>query len=105
MTTDSRSTAATTRAMNPSVNSFRIAGARWPIEEMLSRAGKEMSDSSNYQVRLYHAWYRHITLVMIAHSFLAVLAHRHRSRRGDPHPRAATAHIPRHVPQRRPQPG
>jgi hypothetical protein len=27
-----------------------------------------------FQVRLYHAWYRHITLVMLAYAFLAELA-------------------------------
>jgi SRSO17 transposase len=27
----------------------------------------------HYQVRRYDAWYRHITLAMVAHAFLAVM--------------------------------
>jgi SRSO17 transposase len=53
-----------------------------------TQTGKGNVGLDNYQVRLYHAWYRHITLAMIAQSFLAVLAHRHRAKKGDPHPTA-----------------
>ncbi|MCA1674724.1 MAG: IS701 family transposase, partial [Actinobacteria bacterium] len=38
-----------------------------------------------YQVRKYHAWYRHITLSMLAAAFLAVTAYherRHRDQKG-----------------------
>ena len=62
---------------NPRRESFgelvRVAGARWPIEECFE-AGKGEAGLGNYQVRLYDAWYRHITLAMLAHAFLAVLA-------------------------------
>jgi SRSO17 transposase len=34
----------------------------------------------NYQVRLYPAWYRHITMAMLALAFLAVM--RHKSKKG-----------------------
>jgi SRSO17 transposase len=51
----------------------RVAGARWPIEECFE-AGKGEAGLDHYQVRLYDAWYRHITLAMLAHAFLAVLA-------------------------------
>ena len=34
----------------------------------------------NYQVRLYHAWYRHITMSMLGLAFLAVM--RHKSKKG-----------------------
>ena len=41
----------------------------------------------HYQVRRYHAWYRHITLSMLAAAFLAVTAHTERdSPKGAPHP-------------------
>lgn len=63
----------------------RVAGARWPIEECFQTA-KGQVGLDNYQVRLYHAWYRHITLAMIAQTFLAILAHRHREKKGDSHP-------------------
>ena len=36
-------------------------------------AGKNEAGLDNYQVRLYHAWYRHITLSMLALAFLAVI--------------------------------
>jgi SRSO17 transposase len=62
-----------------------VAGARWPIEECF-HTGKGHIGLDNYQVRLYHAWYRHITLAMLAQTFLAILAHRHREKKGDPQP-------------------
>jgi len=49
----------------------RTAGSRWPVEEC-SGAGKNEAGLDNYQVRLYHAWYRHITMSMLALAFLAV---------------------------------
>ncbi len=60
-----------------------VAGRRWPVEECFA-TGKGHVGLDNYQVRLYHAWYRHITLAMLAHTFLAILAHRHRAKKGDP---------------------
>src|SRR5206468_10483397 len=44
----------------------RVAGARWPIEECFE-TGKGQVGLDNYQVRLYHAWYRHMSLGMLAH--------------------------------------
>jgi SRSO17 transposase len=61
----------------------RVAGRRWPVEECFA-AGKGHVGLDNYQVRLYHAWYRHVTLAMLAHTFLAILARRHRAKKGDP---------------------
>jgi len=66
----------------PADELVRVAGTRWPIEECFQTA-KGNVGLDNYQVRLYHAWYRHVTLAMIAQSFLAVLAHRHRTKKGD----------------------
>jgi SRSO17 transposase len=76
----------------------RVAGTRWPIEECF-HTGKGNVGLDNYQVRLHPAWYRHITMAMLAHTFLAVLAHRHRANKGDPHPAA-----PKPPPPRRPAP-
>jgi SRSO17 transposase len=53
----------------------RAAGMRWPIEETFE-AAKGEAGLDNYQVRLYHAWYRHITLAMLALAFLAVMRHK-----------------------------
>jgi SRSO17 transposase len=70
---------------NPRHESFgelvRVAGARWPIEECFqtSKGGVGLDD---YQVRLYHAWYRHVTLAMLAHAFLTICAHKHKTKKG-----------------------
>ncbi len=50
----------------------RVAGSRWPVEECFGGAKSE-AGLDNYQVRLSHAWYRHITLSMLALTFLAVI--------------------------------
>jgi SRSO17 transposase len=71
----------------PATELVRVAGARWPIEECFQTA-KGQVGLDNYQVRLYHAWYRHITLAMTAQAFLAVLAHHHREKKGDQQPAA-----------------
>lgn len=55
-----------------------VAGRRWGIEECL-QSGKNEVGLDHYQVRLYRAWYRHITLAMLAHAWLAVTAARSRS--------------------------
>jgi hypothetical protein len=57
----------------------RAAGMRWPIEESFEAAKKE-AGLGHYQVRLYHAWYRHVTLAMLILAFLAVM--RHKSKKG-----------------------
>lgn len=49
----------------------RVAGARWAIEETFQTAKGEVG-LDHYQVRRYDAWYRHITLAMLAHAFLTV---------------------------------
>ena len=51
-----------------------VAGARWGIEDCFSEAKNE-TGLDHYQVRKYRAWYRHVTLSMLAHAFLAVTAH------------------------------
>jgi SRSO17 transposase len=52
-----------------------VAGARWPIEECFG-SGKNEVGLDNYQVRAWDAWHRHITLAMLAQTFLAVTAHK-----------------------------
>jgi SRSO17 transposase len=51
-----------------------VAGARWAVEDCFAEARNE-TGLDHYQVRRYRAWYRHITLSMLAHAFLAVAAH------------------------------
>jgi SRSO17 transposase len=50
-----------------------VVGIRRTIEECF-QAGKNEVGLDHYQVRLWHAWYRHITLAMLAHAWLAVTA-------------------------------
>jgi len=57
----------------------RAAGMRWPVEESFE-AAKGEAGLDNYQVRLYSAWYRHVTMSMLALAFLAVM--RHTSKKG-----------------------
>ncbi|HET9137941.1 IS701 family transposase, partial [Actinophytocola sp.] len=52
---------------------IRVAGARWAIEDCFQTAKTEVG-LDHYQVRRYDAWYRHITLAMLAHTYLAVTA-------------------------------
>jgi SRSO17 transposase len=49
----------------------KVAGARWSVEECF-QAGKNEADLDHYQVRLYQAWYRYVTLAMLALAWLAV---------------------------------
>jgi len=50
-----------------------VAGARWAVEDCFAEAKNE-TGLDHYQVRLYQAWYRHVTLSMLACAFLAVTA-------------------------------
>jgi SRSO17 transposase len=52
---------------------LRVAGARWAIEECF-QAAKNECGLDQYEVRRYPGWYRHVTLAMLAHAFLAVQA-------------------------------
>lgn len=60
-------------ATTPDEELVRVAGARWAIEECFQTAKNEVG-LDHYQVRRYDAWYRHITLAMLAHTYLAVTA-------------------------------
>jgi len=48
----------------------RVAGMRWMVEECFEAAKGEVG-LDHYEVRSWHGWYRHITLAMTAHAFLA----------------------------------
>lgn len=51
----------------------RVAGSRWSVEECFQATKNEVG-LDHYQVRKYLAWYRHVTLAMVAHAHLAFLA-------------------------------
>jgi SRSO17 transposase len=50
----------------------RVAGTRWAIEECLECAKGEVG-LDQYEVRRWDAWYRFITLALLAHAYLTVL--------------------------------
>jgi len=49
----------------------RVAGSRWAIEVGFEQAKGEVV-LDQYEVRRWDGWYRHITLCLLAHAFLAV---------------------------------
>ena len=67
-----------------------VAGARWGIEDCFGEAKNE-AGLDHYQVRKYRAWYRHVTLSMLAHAFLAVTARAMRPHQPEPPPASGNA--------------
>jgi SRSO17 transposase len=67
-----------------------VAGARWAVEDCFAEAKNE-TGLDHYQVRRYRAWYRHITLSMLAHAFLAVTARAAGPDRPEPVPSCGNA--------------
>lgn len=50
----------------------RVAGSRWRIEEGYEQAKGEVG-LDQYEVRTWRAWYRYITLALLAHAALVVI--------------------------------
>jgi SRSO17 transposase len=59
-------------AGTPLAELVRVAGTRWTIEECLESAKGEVG-LDQYEVRKWEAWYRYITLSLLAHAYLTVL--------------------------------
>jgi SRSO17 transposase len=57
----------------PLTTLVRVAGMRWAVEEGF-QAGKGQVGLDHYQVRIWTAWHRFITLAMLALAFLMVCA-------------------------------
>jgi SRSO17 transposase len=53
------------------VGLVRVAGTRWAVEEGFEQAKGEVGLDHD-EVRKWPGWYRHITLALLAHAFLAV---------------------------------
>src|SRR5215213_3847817 len=58
-------------AATPLVGLVPVAGTRWAVEEGFEQAKGEVG-LDHYEVRRWPGWYRHITLALLAHAFLAV---------------------------------
>ena len=59
-------------ATTPLIGLVRVAGTRWAVEEGFEQAKGEVG-LDHYEVRKWPGWYRHITLALLAHAFLAVI--------------------------------
>lgn len=60
----------------------QVVGTRWAVEESFETAKGEVG-LDQYEVRSWHGWYRHITLVLLAHAYLTVLGHQARTASSD----------------------
>jgi SRSO17 transposase len=58
-------------ADTPVTEMVRVAGLRWAIEAGFAQAKEEVG-LDQYEVRRWEAWYRHITLALLAHAYLEV---------------------------------
>ena len=58
-------------AATPLIGLVRVAGTRWAVEEGFQQAKGEVG-LDHYEVRKWPGWYRHVTLALLAHAFLAV---------------------------------
>ena len=58
-------------AATPPDELVRVAGTRWAIEASFEDAKGDVG-LDQYEVRKWTAWYRHITLALLAHAYLAV---------------------------------
>ena len=71
----------------------RAAGRRWSIEQAIEQAKGEVG-LDQYEVRSWRGWYRHITLSMLAHAYLAVTrvaANAEAAKGGAPRPAGASS--------------
>lgn len=64
----------------------RVAGTRWIIEEGFEEAKGEVG-LDHYEVRKWEGWYRHVTLALLAHAYLAVIRS-HAAKKGELRPRS-----------------
>lgn len=67
----------------------QIAGRRWTIEEAIEEAKGEVG-LDQYEVRTYRAWYRFMTLALLAHAVLSVVRHRAREKKARVRPPVST---------------
>ena len=56
----------------PAEELIRVAGRRWSIEDCFEQAKGEVG-LDEYEVRKWDAWYKYITLCLLAHAYLVLL--------------------------------
>jgi len=50
----------------------QVAGSRYHVEHLLEEA-KGSAGLAHYEVRHWHSWYRHMTLALLAHTWLTLV--------------------------------
>ena len=60
---------------------IRIASTRYTVEQCIEEAKGE-TGLDEYEVRYWHSWYRHITLSMMAHAWLASIRLQEQEKKG-----------------------
>lgn len=68
-------------AETPLLTLAKVASTRYTVEQCREEAKGE-TGLDHYQVRFWQSWYRHITLSMIAHAWLAALRRRRNQQHG-----------------------
>jgi SRSO17 transposase len=58
----------------------RVASTRYTVEQCIEEAKGE-AGLDEYEVRFWHSWYRHITLSMMAHAWLASIKRREQEKK------------------------
>jgi SRSO17 transposase len=61
----------------------QVASTRYTVEQCIEEAKGE-TGLDQYEVRFWHSWYRHITLSMMAHAWLASIKLREQGKKA-PH--------------------
>jgi SRSO17 transposase len=59
----------------------QVASTRYTVEQCIEEAKGE-TGLDDYEVRYWHSWYRHITLSMMAHAWLAAVRHKATEKKG-----------------------
>jgi SRSO17 transposase len=59
-------------AKTPLLKLGQVASLRWSIEQCFEEAKGE-TGLDEYEVRCWHSWYRHVTLSIMAHAWLAAM--------------------------------
>jgi SRSO17 transposase len=67
-------------AWTPLETLIRVASSRYTVEQCIEEAKGE-TGLDEYEVRFWHSWYRHITLSMMAHAWLASMRMREQEKK------------------------
>ena len=65
----------------PLLKMAQVASQRYTVEQCIEEAKGE-TGLDDYQVRHWHSWYRHITLSMMAHTWLAAIRYQANQKKG-----------------------